>query len=146
MRTLLLCLGILCSAFSANAGDDLNMKATLIWGTDDEKLSDANLKPVSPEMAKRFGGIFKWKHYYMVTNMTAKISDKGAHKFVLSKKCEVEVANKKDSYEAKLYGESKFLKEVKQPIKLGEEVVLAGDDKNATAWFVLLSPQPMPGK
>jgi hypothetical protein len=146
MRILLLCLGLVCSAFSARAGNDLNMKAVLIWGCDDEKPNDPSLKPVNADMEKRLKGIFKWKHYFMVTNMTAKIPEKGSHKFVLSKKCEVDVANKKESYEAKLFGETKLLKKVDQPVKMGEEVVLAGDDKNSTAWFVVLSPQPMPQK
>jgi hypothetical protein len=152
MRTLLFCLGFLAAVLPARAGNDLNMKAILIWGCDQEKPDAKNITAVSADMEKRLKGIFKWKHYFMITNMTAAIPEKAMHKFVLSDKCEVEVTNKSESkpenksYEAKLYGEKKFLKGVNQPIKLGEEVVLAGDDKNATAWFVVLSPQPMPQK
>lgn len=122
------------------------MRATLIWGCDDENPKDQTIKPVDAEMSKRLHGIFKWKHYFIVTNMTAVVPEKMSKKMVLSKKCEVEVQNKNatKSYQAKLYGENKLLKELEQPIKLGEDLVLAGDDKNATAWFVILTPQPMP--
>ena len=30
---------------------------------------------------------------------------------------------------------------IDQPVKAGEDMVLAGDDKNMTAWFVILTPQ-----
>jgi hypothetical protein len=144
MRSLLfpwafLCLfvGLVTGAAQAN---DLNMKATLIWGCDEEKPADPKIKPVSPELAKRLKGIFKWKHYFEVKNETAKIADKGNKKFVLSDKCTVEIKNDGKTYNAKLFGEGKLLKAIDQPLK-GEDVVLAGDDKNATAWFVTLTPQ-----
>jgi hypothetical protein len=146
MRTLLLFLSLLCVAIPAAAApNDLHMKATLIWGCDEEKPKDEKIKPVTPEMAARLKGIFKWKHYFMITNMTARIPEKTTHTFVLSDKCKVDIANKNETkaYQAKLFGENKLLKQLDQPTKLGEDVVLAGDDKNATAWFVILTPQPV---
>ena len=145
MRTLLLpwlCLNLLLGA-SANAfaGEELGMKATLIWGCDEEKPSDPKIKPVSPEMAKRLKGIFKWKHYFEVKNESAKIQEKATKKFVLSDKCTVEVKNDGKTYNAKLFGEGKLLKALDQADKQ-VDMVLAGDDpKNMTAWFVILTPQ-----
>lgn len=147
MRTLLLpwlCLCLLLGASAnANAGNELGMKATLIWGCDEEKPDDPKIKPVAPEMAKRLKGIFKWKHYFEVKTATATIPDKATHDFVLSEKCTVKVKNDhaKSSYNAQLFGEKKLLKAIDQPAKPGEDMVLAGDDKNATAWFVILTPQ-----
>jgi hypothetical protein len=143
MRNLLLILGLLCVATPAWAGSELNVKASLIWGCDEEKPADASLKAISPEMAKRLSGIFKWKHYFMVTNMTASVPDKGTKKMTLSKKCDVEILNKDGgkNFQAKLLGENKLLKTLDQQVKPGEDLVLAGDDKNATAWFVILTPQ-----
>jgi len=129
------------SAPGAFAGDNLKLHAKLIWGCDDDMPTDPGIKPVSPEVATQLKGIFKWKHYYVVTNMTAKIPDKGAQKLVLSKKCTVEVKNDAHTYKAKLFGEGKLLKEVDQKKVAGENLVLAGGDKNATAWFVILTPQ-----
>ena len=148
MRSLLypwvyLCLML--GATTAFAGNDLAIKATLIWGCDEEKPNDPKLKAVSPELAKRLKGIFKWKHYFEVKNESAKIADKNAKKFVLSDKCTVEVKNDGKSYNAKLFGEGKLLKAIDQPVKPGEDMVLAGDDpKNMTAWFVILTTQPQP--
>jgi hypothetical protein len=147
MRSLLfpwafLCLlvGLVTGAAQAN---DLNMKATLIWGCDEEKPADPKIKPVSPELAKRLKGIFKWKHYFEVKTDTAKIADKATKDFVLSDKCTVKVRNDGGkAFNAKLLGEGKQLKAIDQlSIKPGEDLVLAGDDKNMTAWFVILTPQ-----
>jgi hypothetical protein len=147
MRTLLfpwlcLCLLLGVSTTATAAGNDLAMKATLIWGCDEEKPADPKIKPVSPELARRLKGIFKWKHYFEVKTETARIEDKKTKDFILSDKCTVKVKNDgSKAFEAKLFGEGKFLKAVNQPVKAGEDVVLAGDDKNATAWFVILTPQ-----
>jgi hypothetical protein len=145
MRTLLLpwlclCLFLGFTATAATAGE-LGMKATLIWGTDEEKPADTKIKPVSPELAKRLRGIFKWKHYFEVKAENASIQEKATKKFILSSKCTVEVKNDAKTYNAKLWGEGKLLKAIDQPVKAGEDMVLAGDDKNMTAWFVILTPQ-----
>jgi hypothetical protein len=93
-------------------------------------------------MAKRLHGIFKWKYYFEVKTETAKIADKATKDFVLSQKCVVKIKNDAaKTYNAKLLGEGKLLKAIDQPVKMGEVMVLAGDDKNATAWFVILTPQ-----
>lgn len=146
MRSLLfswVCLCLLLGApMSTFAGNDLAIKATLIWGCDDEKPTDPKIKPVSPELAKRLKGIFKWKHYFEVKSEAAKVPDKATKKFVLSDKCTVEVKNEGKSCNAKFFGEGKLLKAIDQPLKPGEDIVLAGDDpKNMTAWFVILTPQ-----
>jgi hypothetical protein len=147
MRTLLFPWVCLCLFLGAStttlAANDLNMRATLIWGCDEEKPSDPKIKPVSPELAKRLRGIFKWKHYFEVKSEDAKIVGGGMKKFVLSNKCTVDVKNDGKTYEAKLYGEGKLLKTINQPMKAGEpDTVLAGDIKDATAWFVVLRGQP----
>lgn len=129
-------------SFSAFAGGgDLKMQATLIWGCDDPMPKDQKIKPVSGEIAAEFAKIFKWKHYYEVKTEEAKISDKGTQKFVLSDKCTVELTNQGGKFEAKLFGEGKLLKTLTFPVEHGKHSVLAGDDKNATAWFVILTPK-----
>src|SRR5438552_667503 len=128
MRTLLfpwfcLCLLIGGSATAFAASTDLAMKATLIWGCDEEKPADPKIKPVSPELAKRLKGIFKWKHYFEVKTETARVEDKKTKDFVLSDKCTVKVKNDAaKAFEAKLFGEGKMLKTLNQPVKFGEDV------------------------
>jgi hypothetical protein len=146
MRALLFRWVFVCVIAGLTAGSaqahDLNMKATLIWGCDEaEPPADKKLKAVSPELAKKLKGIFKWKHYFEVKNESAKIQEKATKKFVLSDKCTVEVKNDGKTYNAKLFGEGKLLKAIDQPVKQ-EDMVLAGDDpKNMSAWFVILTPQ-----
>ena len=130
--------------FTAHAGGgDLKMKATLVWGCDDPMPKADNIRPVTGDLAKKLGGIFKWKHYYYIDKgqQEAKIPEKGEHKFVLSDKCTVKVKNDGKNFTAKLHGEGKLLKTLNIPAKAGEETVLAGDDENKTAWFVILTPK-----
>lgn len=122
-------------------GGDLNLKATLIWGCDDPMPKDPNIKPVPADVAEGFQKLLKWKHYYEVKSQEAKLDDKGMHKFVLSDKCTVEVANQGKNFEAKLLGEGKLLTTQTFPSEKGHRRVLAGPDKNKTAWFVVLMPQ-----
>jgi hypothetical protein len=139
-RTLLwLCAGFL--SISAFAGEDLKIHAKLVWGCN-EVSKDPAIKAAPPEVVKQLG-MFKWKNYYVVTNMTAKVPEKGATKLVMSKACTVEVQNDAQTYKAKLFGEGTLLKDLDQKKVPGASLVLAGDDKNAfgTAWFVILTPQ-----
>jgi len=137
MRTLLLSLTLLCAVLSAGAGP-FSVDAKLVWGCNEEKPKDPTLKPAPPELVKQLG-MFKWKHYFVVTNMSATIPEKGSAKLVLSPKCTVEVKNGTDSYNAKLFGEGTKLKELDQKKTAG--LVLAGDDKNETAWFAFVTPK-----
>jgi multidrug efflux pump subunit AcrA (membrane-fusion protein) len=58
----------------------------------------------------------------------------------MSAKCEVEVENQGDSQvEVKLFGEGKMVVRKRQALKAGELLVLAGDDKDNNAWFVILT-------
>ena len=58
----------------------------------------------------------------------------------MSDQCEIEVQSLGNaSVELKLYGQGKMVVRKTQKIKAGELLVLAGDDKNDTAWFVVLS-------
>src|ERR1044071_6420988 len=102
MRTLLLPWLCLCLVLGlttrAAAAGELNVKATLIWGTDEEKPADPKIKPVSPELAKRLRGIFKWKHYFEVKTENAKVAEKGSKQLILSDKCTVEIKNGGKTY------------------------------------------------
>ena len=139
MRIFLITLIALFAAASATAGP-LGVDAKLVWGCNEEKTTDSSLKLLSPETVKQMGiGMFKWKHYFLVTNMSATIPEKGTGKLVLSPKCTVEVTNGEETYNAKLIGEGKKLKELDQ--KKDKSLVLAGDDKNETAWFAIVTPK-----
>lgn len=115
------------------------MQAELIWGTNGDKPNDPRLKEIDPKTAKKLAGIFKWKNYFEVgrTNFTVAVG--ATRKVTMSPKCDVKVQNLGGSkVEVELIGEGKKLVQKRQAIKAGELVVLAGPDKNDTAWFVIL--------
>ena len=58
----------------------------------------------------------------------------------MSDDCKIEVQNLGNaSIEVKLYGKGKLAVRKTQKISPSELLVLAGDDKDDTAWFVVLS-------
>lgn len=126
----------------AHAGD-LKVQALLIWGTNEQKPNNPNLKEVDPKLIEKLKKIFKWNHYFEVTNrVSGAIADLKVEKLKLSQKCEVEVKNlSKSKVEVKLWGEGKLVKTVTHSMPPGESLVLAGDDKNDTAWFIVVSPK-----
>ncbi|MHB8521451.1 MAG: hypothetical protein ACYDH9_11940 [Limisphaerales bacterium] len=120
---------------------DLNLKVELIWGTDGDKPNDPQLHDLTPKLEEKLRRVFKWKHYWEVgSSHSVPIPVQVTRKVLMSHKCELEIKNLGDStIEVKLYGEGKFVKKIRQPMKAGECSVLAGDDKNDNAWFVVLS-------
>jgi hypothetical protein len=139
----ILALTALC-AVSTFAGDQ-KVKATLVWGTDDEKPNDPHLKRADEQMVKGLRH-FKWKNYFEVTNTAVNLSPNVTNRVRLSPKCEVELQNLgKAGLEAKLWGEGKLVYTKKGTIPAGEHLALGGDDpKNSSAWFVILTPLATP--
>jgi hypothetical protein len=136
-----LCLAAMIAGLCSVNAIAADIKATLVWGTDDEKPADPHLKPANEQMVKGLRH-FKWKNYYEVTNVNVTISGTATNRVRLSPKCEVELRNAdKSGLEAKLYGEGKLVYTKKGNIPAGEHWALGGDDpKNASAWFVILTP------
>jgi hypothetical protein len=130
-----------CSQFPLMAQDrDLRLVAQLIWGTDGEKPADAKIKEVDRETRSKLKGIFRWKNYFEVSREEFSVPTKAKRRVRMSKKCEIEVENQGRSViEVKLFGEEKLLWTKRQVLKPGELLVLAGDDKDDTAWFVILT-------
>ena len=120
--------------------EDRKFEAQLIWGTDKEKPDDPKLKPVDPELVKRLQNVFKWKYYFQVNQVPFVVPAKKAKKVELSDKCEVEVRDLgKPMTEVQLFGEKKLVKKITQAV--AQCLVIAGDDRNDTAWFVVLTPK-----
>jgi len=115
-------------------------KAKLIWGTDSENKRDPKLKPVDAKLVAGFKKIFKWKHYYRVNEEEFCVPAGRSKKIHLSEKCEIQVRDLgKPMVEVKLFGEGTLVKSITHAAV--NCLVLAGDDKNDTAWFVVLIPK-----
>jgi hypothetical protein len=135
-------IGFLLGLIAIEAADNLNLQAKLIWGTNDGKPNDPNLSEVEPGTAEKLRGVFKWKYYFEVSRTNFTVNAGAMTLLKMSRKCDVKVRNLgKSKVAVELYGEGKLLVQKRQPIKPGELLVLAGDDKNDTAWFVILTLQ-----
>jgi len=115
------------------------LQAKLIWGTDEAKPNDPKIKPVDSKLKENFTGIFKWKYYFEVNQKHFSVAPEVVEKVKISDKCDIEVRNEGHGmFEVRLYGEGKCQRKVRQAIP-PNGLVIAGDDKNSTAWFVVLN-------
>ena len=122
------------------ASADLELQAQLVWGTNNDKPDDPKLKDVDPKVREKLRGVFKWKNYFEVNRQSFTVTAAGPKKVKMSDLCQLEVQSLgNSSVELKLFGQGKMVVRKTQKIKAGELLVLAGDDKNDTAWFVVLS-------
>lgn len=133
--SLLLVLGIL----QASAAGETVFQVQLIWGTDGEKPKDKPLKEVDVKFQDKLKGVFKWKNYFEVTRQPLTLPKEGLQKLKLSDKCDLQVQDLGNSrVEVRLFGEGKPVVKKAQSVAPGEMIILAGDSKNDTAWFVVL--------
>jgi hypothetical protein len=126
--------------------EELNLKAQLVWGTDDDKPNDAKFKELDHRLRDKLRRVFKWKNYLEVNTQRCGLALNASKRLRMSAKCEIEVKYLRDQMEVKLYGEGKLVKKVLQPIPsfmAGEFLVLSGDDKEKyeDAWFVVISAE-----
>ena len=128
------------SFFAWSGSTDLNLLAQLVWGTNNEKPDDPKLKAVDPSVAEKLRKVFKWKYYFEVRQQSFLVTAAGPKKGKMSEDCEIAVQNLgNSSIEVKLFGKGKLAVRKTQKISPTELLVLAGDDKDDTAWFVVLS-------
>ena len=120
--------------------EDLNLEAKLIWGTNSDKAPEPAIPEVDKATAEKLQNVFKWKHYYLCNKTNAFIPSRTTRPIVLSKQCTVEITELAGpKVEVKLIGEGKPVNTTKKSLSKGEYFVLAGDDKDHTAWFVVIN-------
>jgi hypothetical protein len=126
--------------FAADPGD-LHLQAQLIWGTDSDQPTDKSLKRIPPDLDKRLRRIFKWHNYFEVTQTNFVVAAAKPSQVDMSRECRIEVAQQPGGeVEIQLFGKGKLVVKKRQRILPGETVVIAGDDKDYNAWFVVLNP------
>jgi hypothetical protein len=138
---LALAMGVVAVQPNARAAER-KLEAQLLWATDDAKSPDPNHKPVDGDLSRKLKSIpLKYKHYFEVKRQAFDINDKAYTKVEMSKQCYIEVKDKGESrVTVKLYGEGRFVKRLDSALPKGETVTIAGDDKNGTAWLVVVYP------
>ncbi|MBN2507064.1 MAG: hypothetical protein JXQ71_10250 [Verrucomicrobia bacterium] len=121
------------------AAHDIKLEAKLIWGTNEPKSPNPAHKPVEKEVADKLRKVFKWKNYFVVNRIEKTVPSRKTGRFVLSNKCTVEVTELEGpKVGVKLFGEGKELHKATKGLAQGEWFTYAGDDKNDTAWFVII--------
>ncbi len=137
------CLLVLAVTVSSQvlAAGESGYQVQLIWGTNGEKPKDKPLKDVDPQLQKKLKGVFKWKNYFEVNSKPLSVPKNTAQRLTLSEKCDIEVEDLGHSRaEVRLFGEGTLVVKKAQTVVPGEMIVLAGNSKDDTAWFVVLTP------
>lgn len=141
---LVICLASFLGMAGARAGD-LELRAQLIWGTDEARPKDNKVKDLDEGLRKKLCRVFKWKNYFEISEQKVTLSSNETKRIKMSDKCELEIHYIDDeTIEVKFFGEKRLTKTIRQPIKAlrqGELGVIGGDDKEKydDAWFVVLS-------
>ena|SRR5258706_16317844 len=138
-RSLLVFL-MLNSSIQPTSAAELKLEAKLIWATNDDKSPDPEHKPVDPATAEKLRKVFKWKNYFVVNRIVKVVPSRGSNRFELSKRCTVEIRELEGPrVEVKLIGEGKEVHKTTKTLTKGESFTYAGDDKNESAWFVIIT-------
>ena len=122
--------------FAAN----LKLEAKLIWGTDDEKSPNPEHKEVDASTMEKLHKVFKWKNYFVVNRVVKEVPSRSSNQFKLSPDCTIEIKELEGpKVEVKLIGKGKEVHKTTLAISKGQSVVYSGDDKNQSAWFVIIT-------
>ncbi len=125
--------------YAGGTASEMKLQAKLVWGTNGGKPSDAKLKELDDGLKERLQKVFKWQNYYEVNHHDFSVPSSGDKSIEMSPKCRIEVRNEGDNQiEVKLIGEGKPVVKKRQMINGHELLILGGDSKNDTAWFVVI--------
>jgi hypothetical protein len=120
--------------------EELKIEAVLIWGTNDDKSPDPNHKLVDAKTSEKLRKIFAWKNYFEVSRKSGTVPNRGTNSFTVSKHCTVEIAELEGpKVGVLLIGKGKPQNRTIKPLSREEQVVLGGDVKDGSAWFVIIS-------
>lgn len=119
---------------------DIKVESVLVWGTNDEKPKDANLKALDKTTTEKLRKVFKWKNYFEVNRKVATIPSRASGKITMSKECEVEITEMEGPKVAyRLIGKGNPVNKTVAALSKGESIVIAGEGVNETAWFVVIT-------
>ena len=120
------------------AAGEAKFEAVLIWGTNDEKSSDPNHKPVSEALAKKLKD-FKWTHYFEIARKDVSVG-KDEKRVQMSKDCTIVIkVLEKDQVEVTLIGKGKTVATMKKELRKGSGcLVTGGNASNSTGWFIII--------
>ncbi|MFM8471330.1 MAG: hypothetical protein ACKODH_15445 [Limisphaerales bacterium] len=118
---------------------ETRVQAILVWGTDEAKPAGKALKEVEAKLREKLGKIFKWQNYFEVSRNAGGLTASKPQTLKLGEDCSVEVKLLPDNMaEVKLISKGKTITR-RHSLGKADALVLGGDDKNNTAWFVVVN-------
>jgi hypothetical protein len=139
-------LGVFCFSSArlyAAESSGIRVEAILVWATHVAKTNDASLKELEPELAKKLSKRFKWNLYYEVRRKEAIVSGKDATHVPISDKCSLDIKHLgEERFEVHLTGKGKAVSRTVESLAHGHLMILGGDDKNDTAWLIVIRELP----
>ena len=119
---------------------DIKVEGKLVWGTNDKASPDPKHKPLNEEARTNLRKTFKWTNYFVVNRQVITVPSRGTNTLQMSKDCAVEIVELAGSrVTAELIGKGKRLNKTTREFAPGQSFVIAGEDKNETAWFVIIT-------
>ena len=134
----ILILGMATPAFAAN----VKLEAKLIWGTNDDHdySKDKKHKRVDDATTGKLRACFKWKNYWEVTNQVSHIPSRGSTTLKMSEPCTLKITELEGpKIELELIGKGKPVTRAVKTLVKGELTTIGGEDKNGSAWFILVN-------
>ncbi|MBI5772520.1 MAG: hypothetical protein HZA89_02110 [Verrucomicrobia bacterium] len=114
------------------------MQAQLIWGSNGGVPSKPSHKEVDAQLRDKLRNIFKWNKYFEVERKAFTVPP--VREVKLSEDCTIQVKHLgENKVEVRLFGKNRHMVTKRQSITRDESIVLAGDGKDGTAWFVVVT-------
>jgi hypothetical protein len=143
MSRVVVFLGAMIAVASVRAAD-LQLEAKLIWGSNDgaDKITAHKLVQ-DAKLSTDMHRIFKWSNYYEISTKETSIAQNKTAILQMSDKCKLEVKNLgKNRIEINCIGKGKQVSHGTHTLAPGKWITLGGNDKNNSAWFVVMRTLP----
>jgi len=135
--------GTVVSALAAPV--ELKLQAQLVWGTNEKVSAEAGFKEVDSSLQARLRNVFKWQTYYEITRKGFSVPAAKPQTVKLSDDCTIEVKQlATNRIEVKLLGKGRPVVTRTLELRPATPLVIGGDDKNNTAWFVVITQTDKP--
>ena len=145
LACLIALLGVFCfnARLSAAESPGTRVEVILVWATHVAKTNDASLKELEPQLTKKLRKAYKWDLYYEVKRKEATVSGKEATRVPISDKCWLDIKHLgEERFEVHLTGKGKAVSRTVESLANGHIMVVAGEDKNDSAWLIVIRELP----
>jgi hypothetical protein len=130
--------GLVLAVMSTRAAD-LKLEAKLIWGSNDPTNKVQHPLVKDAKLSSHLHRIFKWDNYYEINTKVVSIPQAKTGTLQMSEKCKLDVKNLGGNrIEVNCIGKGKPVSHGTQSLPPGQWFTLGGNDKNNSAWFVVM--------